>query len=105
MRETNPKAMKRLISRGSESAGRLGAKGSFHGSTALYLVWLKHQTPHERSPDNTSFHDWRRGDFSIWGSKLVGMHAAIDMLLPLAAAAIGLTAIGIVFLICARAAA
>jgi hypothetical protein len=35
------------------------------------------------------------------GSKLRGTDAAIDMLLPLAAVAFGLTGIGIVFLICA----
>jgi hypothetical protein len=51
-----------------------------------------------------SFHDWRIGDFAVWDSKLHGMHAAIDMLLPLAAVAFGLTALGIVFLICASAA-
>ena len=41
------------------------------------------------------------GDFAVWGAKLRGAHAAIDMLLPLAAVAFGLTAIGIVFLVCA----
>jgi hypothetical protein len=40
-------------------------------------------------------------DFAVWGTKLRSMHAAIDMLLPLAGVAFGLTAIGIVFLICA----
>ena len=39
--------------------------------------------------------------FAVWGSKLHGTDAAIDMLLPLAAVAFGLTAIGIVFLIAA----
>ena len=39
----------------------------------------------------------------MWGAKLRSMHAAIDILLPLAAAAFGLTAIGIVFAIVAGA--
>jgi hypothetical protein len=38
------------------------------------------------------------------GGKLRGMHAAIDMLLPLAAVAFGLVTIGTVFAICSRAA-
>jgi hypothetical protein len=35
----------------------------------------------------------------VWGAKLRGLHAAIDMLLPFAAVAFGLTAIGLVFAI------
>jgi hypothetical protein len=45
-----------------------------------------------------SFKDWKAGDFAVWGSRLRASHAAIDVLLPLAAVAFGLTAIGIVFL-------
>jgi hypothetical protein len=71
---------------------------------ALSLVWKRHLLPHQRHPAKTSLHDWRTGDFAVWGSKLHGTHAAIDMLLPLAAAAFGLTAIGIVFLIVASSA-
>ena len=68
---------------------------------SLSLVWRRHPMPHQRPPGKTSFHDWRMGDFAVWGSKLHGTDAAIDMLLPLAAVAFGLTAIGIVFLIAA----
>lgn len=71
---------------------------------SLSLVWKRHRMPYQEHPISTSFHDWRVGEFAVWGSKLQGMHAAIDMLLPLAAVAFGLTAIGIVFLISARAA-
>jgi hypothetical protein len=57
----------------------------------------------EKAPAaKTSFGDWRIGDFAVWGGRLKGMHAAIDMLLPLAAVAFGLTAIGIAFLIAAH---
>ena len=67
----------------------------------LAWVWRRHhaQDPH---PEAISFRDWRTGDFAVWGSRLHGTEAAIDMLLPLAAVAFGLTAIGIVFLICAH---
>ena len=47
----------------------------------------------------TTFHDWRAGDFEVWGAKLHGTDAAIDVLLPLMAVSFGLTAIGIVFVI------
>ncbi len=66
---------------------------------SLSLVWKKHQKPFLGHPQGLRFRDWRAGDFSVWGGKLHAMHAAVDMLLPLAAVAFGLTALGIVFLI------
>ena len=68
---------------------------------ALALIWKRHQAPYQGHSNQLSFHDWRAGDFAVWGARLQGTHAAIDMLLPLAAVAFGLTALGIVFLICA----
>ncbi len=68
---------------------------------SLFMVQQRHRMPHQTHPEKTTFRDWRMGDFAVWGGKLRGMHAAIDMLLPLAAAVFGLTAIGIVFLVCA----
>jgi hypothetical protein len=65
----------------------------------MSLVWKKYQMPHERHPQPTSLHDWRAGDFEVWGAKLHGTDAAIDVLLPLMAVSFGLTAIGIVFVI------
>jgi len=66
---------------------------------SLSLVWQKYETAHRRHPEKISYRDWKIGDFAVWGSKLRGTHAAIDMLLPLAAVAFGLTALGIVFVI------
>ena len=68
---------------------------------ALTLVWKRHPLPDQHHPHQLSFHDWSVGDFAAWGARLHGTHAAIDVLLPLAAVAFGLTALGIVFLICA----
>ncbi len=65
----------------------------------LSLVWKKFQMPYERHAQPTSFRDWREGDFAVWGARLHGSHAAIDVLLPLIAVSLGLTAIGIVFVI------
>lgn len=63
----------------------------------LSQTWRKHRTPYEVHPSKTTFRDWKAGEFSVWGAKLHGSHAAIDVLLPLMAVAFGLTAIGIVF--------
>src|SRR5205085_365594 len=68
---------------------------------ALALVWRRHHAPGDPHPEATSFRAWRAGDFAVWGGRLRASDAAIDLLLPLAAVAFGLTAIGIVFLICA----
>jgi hypothetical protein len=65
----------------------------------LSLVWRKFQMPHEGHPKPTSFHDWREGDLVVWGARLRARDAAIDVLLPLVAVSLGLTAIGIVFVI------
>ena len=65
----------------------------------LSEIWRKQRTPYEVHPPKASFRDWKAGDFTVWGAKLHGSHAAIDVLLPLMAVAFGLTAIGIVFAI------
>jgi hypothetical protein len=66
---------------------------------ALALVWRRHRAPQPSHPDRTSLRDWSAGDFAVWGSRVRGRDAAIDLLLPLAAVAFGLTAIGIVFVL------
>ena len=65
----------------------------------LSLTWQKFHVPRQQHPQEPSFRDWRSGDLAVWGAKLHNMDAAIDMLLPFAAVAFGLTAIGIVFVI------
>ena len=52
---------------------------------SLALVWKRHRLPHQRHPHQLSFRDWSVGDFAVWGAKIHSRHAAIDMLLPLAA--------------------
>jgi hypothetical protein len=65
----------------------------------LSLVWKQFQMPHEGQTKPTSFHDWTDGDFAVWGARLRARDAAIDVLLPLVAVSLGLTAIGVVFVI------
>jgi hypothetical protein len=72
---------------------------------ALAAVWRRHRAPDQLHSQATSFRDWRAGDLAVWGSRLRATDAAIDLLLPLAAVAFGLTAIGVVFLICSYMAA
>lgn len=62
-------------------------------------VWRRYRMPYEPHLQPISLHDWRAGEFAVWGAKLRGSHAAIDVLLPLTAVSFGLTAIGIVFVI------
>jgi hypothetical protein len=67
----------------------------------LSAVWKRRRLPLEQphDPQQISLRDWAAGDFQVWGARLHGSHAAIDALLPLAAVAFGLTAIGIVFVV------
>jgi hypothetical protein len=44
-----------------------------------------------------SFRDWTRWDFDTWQGRLPGTQAALQILLPIAAAAFGMMALGIVF--------
>ena len=48
----------------------------------------------ERPPD---FDDWASGQFETWQDRVKGSSAAIEIVLPIAAAAIGMTAFAIVF--------
>jgi hypothetical protein len=68
---------------------------------ALSLVWRRYRPADARHPTKLPFRDWSIGHFAVWDGKLHGGQAAIQILLPIAAAAFGLTALGIVFLICA----
>jgi hypothetical protein len=47
----------------------------------------------------SSFRDWAQSDFDTWQGRLSGMEAATQILLPVAAAAFGMMAIGIAFYI------
>ncbi|QOZ28872.1 hypothetical protein XH93_38965 [Bradyrhizobium sp. CCBAU 51753] len=67
----------------------------------LSLVWQRYDDRHDRHARAVPFREWRTAEFAVWGSTINSTHATIDMLLPLASVAFGLTAIGIVFLICA----
>lgn len=53
----------------------------------------------EASPLVEGFGEWIRGDLDAWTGRCRSWTAAIEILLPIAAVAFGMTAIGIVFLV------
>jgi hypothetical protein len=60
----------------------------------LWLVWLRHGTgPSHRE----SFREWFSGDLDTAQGRRPAAGAAIEIALPLAAAAVGMTLIGIIF--------
>ncbi|MBN8959997.1 MAG: hypothetical protein J0H71_02610 [Rhizobiales bacterium] len=64
----------------------------------LWRQWWKYGRSKDDRRDAVSLRDWGSGDMDVWGARLHSKDAAINMLLPLAAVAFGLTAIGIVLL-------
>ena len=61
------------------------------------LWWMvrKNQEP-DPQPKDESFRDWASGEFDTWQDRVKGMNAAIEILLPIAAVAFGMTAFAIV---------
>lgn len=60
---------------------------------ALWLVWRNFAESGERR--KSSFRDWASGEFDVWTGRLPG--AAVEVLLPIAAVAVGITLFGLVF--------
>jgi hypothetical protein len=74
----------------------------------LWLTWSRHQepaTPAHDHGDGESFRDWASGELDTWQDRLAGRNAAVEILLPIAAVAFGMTAFGIVLHFAAHAAA
>ena len=66
---------------------------------ALWHVWRKDQrSDAQRQP----LREWTAGEFDTWQGPVKGADAAIEMLLPIAAVAFGMTAFAIVEYITAR---
>jgi len=62
----------------------------------LWLTWRRNADHGDDGPA-PSFRDWRSGEFATWTGRHVASGAAIETLLPIAAVAFGMTAIGLVF--------
>jgi hypothetical protein len=63
----------------------------------LWRVW-RHTAPDGVAEQpRMDFADWWRGEVETWQGRVEGWDAAVEVLLPLGAAAIGMTLIGLVF--------
>jgi hypothetical protein len=58
---------------------------------ALWLAWRTGRDPNARER-RTSFREWASGNFRTWQGDLKASSAAIQILLPIAAVAFGMTA-------------
>jgi hypothetical protein len=70
----------------------------FVAVTIPYLLWRvvrRGQRPDAAAPP-ISFRDWSSGEFATGQDRVRGTNAAVEILMPIAAAAFGMTAFGIV---------
>jgi hypothetical protein len=70
----------------------------------LWLTWCRNADG-ARDDSHLSFHDWAVGDFDTLTGPVKGANATVEVLLPIAAVAVGMTVLGLVFHIIASAAA
>ena len=63
----------------------------------MWRVWRRNAGDASARDGKPSFTDWWRGEFETWQGHVEGWDAAIEVLLPLGIAAIGMTLIGLVF--------
>jgi hypothetical protein len=65
--------------------------------SALFLTWRRHRDSSSAPDEAMSSRAWAAGEFATWQDHLKGTNAAVEILLPIAATAVGMLAIGIVF--------
>lgn len=71
----------------------------------IWLTWRNNCNVNSTKDVHPSFRHWRSGEFQTWTGGLKASQAAIEILLPIAAVAFGITAFGIVFYLTANGAA
>lgn len=64
---------------------------------ALWLTAHRHRDPAATPPQPVSWRDWAAREFAVSQEQVKGANAAVEALLPIAAAAVGMIAIGIAF--------
>ena len=62
----------------------------------LWLTWHRNQDGEDARGHRQSFRDWASGDFDVGHERMKSSDAAIEILLPLAAVAFGMTLFAIV---------
>ena len=68
----------------------------------LWWLWWKNRRPDAAQGESESLRAWAAGELDTWQDRVKGTNAAIEMLLPIAAIAFGMTVLGIVFHFTAR---
>jgi hypothetical protein len=63
----------------------------------LWRVWRANRAPPDAPEERQRFSDWAAGEFETWQDSVKGTSAAAEIMLPIAAAAVGMTAFAIVF--------
>jgi hypothetical protein len=66
---------------------------------ALWLTWRRHPSSDAAQGQGISLRDWASGEFDTWQDRRKAADAAIEVLLPIAAVAFGMAALGMVFFI------
>ena len=64
---------------------------------AIWLVWRKDRNPDAMWGESISLRDWASGEFETWQGRRKATDAAVEIVMPVAAVAFGLMALGIVF--------
>jgi len=64
----------------------------------LWMSWRRNTDPNERHGYIAPFHEWSTHSFVTWTGSVSGREAAMQVLLPIAAVAFGMTIFGLVFL-------
>jgi hypothetical protein len=63
----------------------------------IWRVWRHHTPDGAAEQPHAAFSDWWRGEMETWQGRVEGWDAAVEVLMPLGAAAIGMTLIGLIF--------
>jgi hypothetical protein len=64
----------------------------------LWPTWRRNTDPNEQHRFIAPFHDWASQSFETWTGGVSGREASMQILLPIAAVAFGMTIFGLVFL-------
>jgi hypothetical protein len=65
-------------------------------ATLALMVHRQKNSDERKNSGNASLREWMTGDFDTWQDRVKGRNAAVEVLLPMAAIAIGMTAFAIV---------
>jgi len=63
----------------------------------IWRVWRNHTEADEPKREQAAFSDWWRGEIETSQGRVEGWDAAVEVLMPLGIAALGMTLIGLIF--------